>query len=51
MNRARARLAELLQLQVEEDFGTDRVVQAALTVESTGNVGLGQASHALAGPF
>ena len=33
MNRARARLAELLHLE-EEDLGTDRVVRAALSVNS-----------------
>ena len=34
MNRARARLAELLHLEDEEDLGTDRVVRAALSVNS-----------------
>ncbi len=35
MNRARARLAELLHIETEDDLGTDRVIRAALTVEGT----------------
>ena len=35
MNRARARLAELLHFEDEEDFGTDRVLRAALSFTST----------------
>jgi RNA polymerase sigma-70 factor (ECF subfamily) len=35
MNRARARLAELLHITTEEDLVTDRVMQAALTKEGT----------------
>jgi RNA polymerase sigma-70 factor (ECF subfamily) len=48
VNRARARLAELLQLQVEEDFGTDRVVKAVLTVEGTRRSSVRPASDAMA---
>jgi RNA polymerase sigma-70 factor (ECF subfamily) len=35
MNRARARLAELLHIEDEDDLGTDRVLRAALSFEST----------------
>jgi RNA polymerase sigma-70 factor (ECF subfamily) len=35
MNRARARLAELLHVTTEDDLVTDRVMQAALTREGT----------------
>jgi RNA polymerase sigma-70 factor, ECF subfamily len=38
MNRARARLAELLQLEDEEDLGPDRVIRAALSFRSTGSI-------------
>jgi RNA polymerase sigma-70 factor, ECF subfamily len=38
MNRARARLAELLHFEDEEDFGTDRVLKAALTFEAARGV-------------
>ena len=48
VNRARARLAELLQLQDEEDFGTDRVVRAVLTVEGTRRSSVRPASDAMA---
>ncbi len=34
MNRARIRLAELLHLESDDDLGSDRVIRAALTVES-----------------
>jgi RNA polymerase sigma-70 factor, ECF subfamily len=50
MNRARARLAELLQLQ-NEDLGPDRVLRAVLSVEGTRRIRPTGASHALAGPF
>jgi RNA polymerase sigma-70 factor (ECF subfamily) len=35
MNRARARLAELLHIHNEDDLGADRIIRAALTVEGT----------------
>jgi RNA polymerase sigma-70 factor (ECF subfamily) len=38
VNRARARLAELLHVEDEEDLGTDRVLRAALSLRSTSNV-------------
>ncbi|WP_244470985.1 sigma-70 family RNA polymerase sigma factor [Microvirga massiliensis] len=50
INRARARLAELLHLQDEEDFGADRVVRAVLTVEGTRS-GPDPARHVAVGPF
>jgi len=34
INRARTRLAELLTLDAQEDFGPDRLVKAALFVHS-----------------
>jgi RNA polymerase sigma-70 factor (ECF subfamily) len=40
VNRARARLAELLYVEGDEDLGTDRVVRAALAGESAGSRGL-----------
>jgi RNA polymerase sigma-70 factor, ECF subfamily len=42
MNRARARLAELLHVEAEEDLGTDRVLRAALSVNSTTSVATGR---------
>ena len=48
MNRARARLAELLHLQDEKNFEADRVFQAALTVEDTRRSGVRPASDAIA---
>ena len=48
VNRARARLAELLQLQDEEDLGTDRVVKAVLTVKGTRRSSVRPASDAMA---
>lgn len=51
VNRARFRLAELLRLQDEEDFGTDRVVRAALTVEGTRRSEPGPAQHAVVESF
>jgi RNA polymerase sigma-70 factor (ECF subfamily) len=50
MNRARARLAELLQLQ-NEDLGPDPVLRAVISAEGTRRVRPTRASHALAGPF
>jgi RNA polymerase sigma-70 factor, ECF subfamily len=50
MNRARARLAELLQLQ-NEDLGPDRVLRAVLSVEGTRRIRPTGASHALTQPF
>jgi RNA polymerase sigma-70 factor, ECF subfamily len=50
MNRARARLAELLQLQ-NEDLGPDRVLRAVLSVEGTRRIRPTRASHALTQPF
>jgi RNA polymerase sigma-70 factor (ECF subfamily) len=40
MNRARARLAELLNIEDEGDLGTDRVIRAALTVEANSRTGI-----------
>jgi RNA polymerase sigma-70 factor (ECF subfamily) len=48
VNRARARLAELLCLQEAENLETDRVVKAALTVEGTRRSGVRPASDAMA---
>jgi RNA polymerase sigma-70 factor, ECF subfamily len=42
MNRARARLAELLHVEAEEDLGTDRVLRAALSFKSTTSVATGR---------
>jgi hypothetical protein len=42
MNRARARLAELLHVEDEEDLGTDRVLGAALSFKSTTSVATGR---------
>ncbi len=39
MNRARARLAELLHVEDEEDLGTDRIIRPALTIEGTSPAG------------
>jgi len=41
VNRARARLAELLHFEGDEDLGTDRVFRAALAGESAGRSGMG----------
>ncbi len=46
MNRARARLAELLHHEVDEDFGMDGVLRAALTSEAAGRSGMDNARQA-----
>lgn len=38
MNRARARLAELLHVEDGEDLGTDRIMQAALSSDGNGRL-------------
>ena len=49
MNRARARLADLLEVRDEEDFGPDRVLRAVLCAEETRRSDAGGASYGLAG--
>jgi RNA polymerase sigma-70 factor, ECF subfamily len=44
MNRARARLAELLHLETEEDIGTDGVLRAALSFGGARSVAAGRAA-------
>ncbi len=43
MNRARARLAELLHVKDDDDLGTSRVIRAALAADAGRRVGLQQA--------
>jgi len=43
MNRARARLAELLHLEDDDDLGTDRVLRAAISFNSTRGAATGRA--------
>ncbi|WP_063776738.1 sigma-70 family RNA polymerase sigma factor [Microvirga massiliensis] len=49
VNRARARLASLLELQDEEDLGPDRVLRAVLCVEETRRSDAGRAPYGLTG--
>ncbi len=49
VNRARARLANLLKVQEEDDLGPDRVLRAVLCVEETRRSNAGRAPHGLTG--